>query len=106
MPKKTNFSVNGSNYYRVTATVGKNPDGSPIRKQFYGDSKKAAEQKRDEFLAGLRQGLSVDYQKNTVAIQSRKCCTNFCRGRRPRRPAKPALFRWQRDVREAVPYKN
>lgn len=65
MPKKTNFSVNGSNYYRVTATVGKKPDGSPIRKQFYGDSKKAAEQKRDEFLAGLRQGLSVDYQKNT-----------------------------------------
>jgi len=30
MPKKTNFTVNGSNYYRVTATVGKATDGTPI----------------------------------------------------------------------------
>jgi len=65
MPRKTNFTANGSSYFRVTATIGKKPDGSPIRKQFYGASKKDAEQKRDEFLAGLRQGLSVDYQKNT-----------------------------------------
>jgi integrase len=65
VPRKTNFTVNGSNYYRVTATIGKKPDGSPIRKQFYGESKKAAEQKRDEYMAGLRQGLSIDYQKNT-----------------------------------------
>ena len=68
MPKKTNFTVNGSNYFRVTATIGKHPDGKPIRKQFLGKSKKEAENKRDEFLAGLRQGLSVDYQKNTFGI--------------------------------------
>jgi len=68
MPKKTNFSVNGSSYFRVTATVGKNADNKPIRKQFYGSSKKEAEAKRDEFMAGLRQGLSVDYQKNTFGI--------------------------------------
>jgi integrase len=68
MPRKTNFTTNGHDYFRVTATVGKNPDGSPVRKQFYGDSKKAAEEKRDEYLAGIRQGLSVDYQKNTFGV--------------------------------------
>ena len=71
MPRKTNFSVNGSDYYRVTATIGKKEDGKPIRKQFYGESKKAAELKRDEYLAGIRQGLSVDYQKNTFGIAFR-----------------------------------
>ena len=65
MPKKTNFSVNGSNYFRTTATIGKTAEGKPIRKQFYGESKKDAENKRDEFMAALKQGLSIDYQKNT-----------------------------------------
>ncbi|MCL2366661.1 MAG: hypothetical protein FWC75_06385 [Oscillospiraceae bacterium] len=65
MPKKTNFTANGSNYYRVTATVGKKSDGSPIRKQFYGESKKDAENKRDEHLSGIKQGLSLDYDKAT-----------------------------------------
>ena len=68
MPRKTNFTANGNSYYRVTATVGKNPDGSPLRKQFYGDSKKAAEEKRDEYLAGLRQGLSVGYDRATFGL--------------------------------------
>jgi len=73
MPRKTNFTTvdnhgNENHYYRTTATVGKNADGKPIRKQFYGSSKKEAEQKRDEYMAGLRQGLSVDYDKATFGI--------------------------------------
>ena len=68
MPRKTNFTANGNEYYRTTATVGKTAEGKPLRKQFYGSSKKEAEEKRDEYLAGLRQGLSVDYQKNTFGI--------------------------------------
>jgi len=68
MPRKTNFTANGSNYYRVTATIGKKPDGSSIRKQFYGTSKKDAEAKRDEYIAGLNQGLSVGYDKATFGI--------------------------------------
>jgi len=68
MPKKTNFTANGSNYYRVTATIGKKSDGSPIRKQFYGSSKKEAEAKRDEYIAGLKQGLSVGYDKATFGM--------------------------------------
>ena len=42
VPKKTDTTINGSNYFRVTATIGKNPDGTSIRKQFYGSSKKEA----------------------------------------------------------------
>ena len=63
MPRKTNITVNGSNYYRVTATVGKNPNGTAIRKQFYGASKREAEHKRDEYIMGLKAGLQVGFDK-------------------------------------------
>lgn len=63
MPKKTNVEINGSNYFRVTSTIGKDSDGKPIRKQFYGSSKKEAETKRDEYLSNIKNGLSVDYDK-------------------------------------------
>lgn len=65
MPRKTNFTTGNNSYFRTTATVGKTAEGKPIRKQFYGSSKKEAENKRDEYLAGLRQGLSVGYDKAT-----------------------------------------
>ena len=63
VPKKTNFQVNGKSYYRATATVGKDSNGTLIRKQFYGSSKKEAEAKRDEYLMNINKGLSVDYDK-------------------------------------------
>ena len=68
MPRKTNFTTGNNSYFRVTATVGKTPEGLPIRKQFYGDSKKAAETKRDDYLAGLKQGLAVNYDKATFGV--------------------------------------
>ena len=67
MPRKTNFSTNGKDYYRITATLGKTADGKPIRKQFYGASKKEAETKREEYLSGLKQGLAVEYEKTTFS---------------------------------------
>jgi len=63
MPKKTNTKINGSNYFRVTATIGTNADGSPIRKQFYGSSKKEAEDKRDEYVMNIKKGLSPHFDK-------------------------------------------
>ncbi|MCL2498934.1 MAG: site-specific integrase [Defluviitaleaceae bacterium] len=63
MAKKTNTIINGLNYFRVTATVGKDADGIPIRKQFYGESKKEAEAKRDEYMANINKGLAVNYDK-------------------------------------------
>jgi len=62
MAVKTNYKKNGKEYYRVTATVGKKSDGKPIRKEFYGKSKKEAEQKRDEYLRNIANGLNIDYE--------------------------------------------
>jgi len=64
MPRKTNFTANGSDYFRVTATIGKNPDGSPIRKQFYAPSKKEAQAKKDEYMAHIKNGLAVNFDKD------------------------------------------
>ncbi|MCL1842227.1 MAG: site-specific integrase [Defluviitaleaceae bacterium] len=68
MAKKTNTKINGANYFRVTATVGKKVDGSNIRKQFYGESKRDAETKRDEYMANIKQGLAVNYDKALFGI--------------------------------------
>jgi len=65
MPSKTNTTINNHDYYRVTATVGHDSDGAPIRKAFYGTSKKEAEAKRDEYKDNIKNGLSVGYDKLT-----------------------------------------
>lgn len=66
MARKTNYSKNGIDYYRVTATIGRDASGKAIRKEFYGSSKKDAEKKRDEYLQGIRRGLNADYQNATI----------------------------------------
>jgi hypothetical protein len=63
MARKTNTTINGKNYFRVTAKVGQTQDGKPIRKQFYGASRKEAEQKRDEYLNKIKKGLAYDFDK-------------------------------------------
>lgn len=65
MARKTNCSKNGNEYYRVTASIGRDSNGKLIRKEFYGKSKRDAEDKRDEYLNGIKNGLNVDYQ-NTI----------------------------------------
>ncbi len=66
MAVKTNYNKNGNSYYRVTATVGKDANGRYIRKEFYGKSKKEAEEKRDEYLANIRAGLTADYKEKLL----------------------------------------
>ena len=60
MAKKTNFEVNGKKYYRVTRTIGKKPDGSLLRKSFYGTGINEANQKADKYLEDLKLGLQTD----------------------------------------------
>ncbi|APM37312.1 tyrosine-type recombinase/integrase [Clostridium kluyveri] len=62
MARKTNTKINGSEYYRVTAVVGRDGNGKVIRKQFYGKTKKEAEDKKDEYLNGIKNGLAVNFQ--------------------------------------------
>ena len=68
MAKKTNFEVNGNKYYRVTRTVGHKPDGTPIRKQFYGSGINEANKKADEHIRDLKSGLIQDDQFITINI--------------------------------------
>lgn len=63
MAVKTNIEINGNKYFKVSATVGETPDHKPIRKVFYGKSKKEAEAKRDEYTAQIKKGLAVDFDK-------------------------------------------
>jgi integrase len=66
MPKKTNFeNPSGKKYFRATAVIGHKPDGSPIRKQFYGESKKEAEQKRDDYKAAVKGGMKPGFDRET-----------------------------------------
>ena len=65
MPNKTNVNINGKDYARVKATVGKDSDGKSICKQFYGKSLKEARQKRDEYLHNIQGGLSLGFDKLT-----------------------------------------
>ena len=43
MTVKTNYKMNGKEYYRISASFGRNSEGKLIRKYFYGKNKKEAE---------------------------------------------------------------
>lgn len=68
MAKKTNFEVNGQKYYRVTRTIGHKPDGTLIRKTFYGTGINEANQKADEYINDLKSGLINGKQATTINI--------------------------------------
>lgn len=60
MAVKTNYSMNGKEYFRVSASFGRDAKGKLIRKFFYGKNKKEAEKKLEEYKDDLKQGLIVD----------------------------------------------
>jgi integrase len=66
VPVKSNYTKNGNEYYRVTATIGRDSNGKPIRKEFYGKGKKDAESKRDEYLNGIKNGLNLDFNNTSL----------------------------------------
>ena len=66
MAKKTNFEVNGSKYYRVTRTVGRKSDGTSIRKTFYGSGINEANQKADEYMNNIENGLVINFESVTL----------------------------------------
>lgn len=66
MAKKTNVSINGKEYFKVTRTIGHKVDGIAIKKTFYGSSKKEAEEKANEYMNKLEHGMALDYQTVTI----------------------------------------
>lgn len=63
MATKTNCNKNGVKYYRVYLELGRDSKGNRVRKEFYGKSKKEAEEKLEKYKNGLNIGLSNDYDK-------------------------------------------
>ena len=64
MARRTNFEVNGKEYYRVTRTVGKKADGTPIRKTFYGAGINEANAKADEYMNNIKNGLKSEAKRS------------------------------------------
>ena len=62
MAVKTNCEVNGKKYFRVSCSIGKDSNGKYIRKTFYGKSEKEAKKKMEEYLDGLKMGLSDNHR--------------------------------------------
>lgn len=60
MANKTNYTMNGKEYYRLSASFGRDANGKPVRKFFYGKNKKEAERKLEEYKDSLKQGIVVD----------------------------------------------
>lgn len=67
MAKKTNSKINGKEYYRIRKVVGHKSNGEKILKNFYGESKKEAEQKADEYINNIKNGLIIDYETFTIS---------------------------------------
>ena len=66
MAKKTNFEVNGKSYYKITRTVGHKPDGTAIKKVFYGTGVKEANEKADKYMNQLNSGMTLDFEYITI----------------------------------------
>lgn len=72
MAKKTNFEVNGKKYYKVTRTIGKKPDGTPVKKVFYGSGINEANQKAEDYMNKLKNGLENSLLNITVGELMKK----------------------------------
>ncbi|MEE0741033.1 MAG: site-specific integrase [Emergencia sp.] len=74
MAKKTNITIGDKEYYRLVKTVGHkiNDAGNevPVRKQFYGSSKKEAEEKYNAYMHKLQQGINTDRQYFGIAADN------------------------------------
>jgi integrase len=66
MTIKTNYAKNVNYYYRVTATVERDSNGKPIRKEFYGKGKKDTAAKREEYLNEIKNNLHLNYKDATM----------------------------------------
>ncbi len=66
MATKYNCEKNGKKYYRKTITIGHKPDGTAVRKEFYGNGEKDCDKKIEEFLEKMKSGLNVSAEKLTI----------------------------------------
>jgi len=60
MANKTNYTMNGKDYFRISASFGRDANGKLIRKYFYGKNEKDAKKKVEEYKDSLKLGLIID----------------------------------------------
>lgn len=68
MAIKTNSFINGKEYYRLRVTVGKDKNGKDIIKNFYGTSKRDAENKRDKWIRENQLGLDHVTRRDSLSM--------------------------------------
>lgn len=66
MAVKTNYTKGKSKYYRVSAVLGRDCNGKKIIKEFYGKSKSEAEEKKNKYLSGVEEGISIDVDNISI----------------------------------------
>lgn len=66
MANKTNCTINGKPYYRITRTISHDINGKPIKKQFYGSCKSEAEEIAAKYINDIKNGLVSDYTDVTL----------------------------------------
>lgn len=59
MAGKTNYTMNGKDYFRISASFGRDANGKLIRKYFYGKNEKDAKRKVEEYKDNLKKGLII-----------------------------------------------
>lgn len=57
---KTNYTVNGNSYYRVSLEIGRDANGKRKTKFFTGKTKKEAEQKKQDYIIKQSKGIKSD----------------------------------------------
>lgn len=57
---KTNSTAKGNEYFRIRSLIGYDCNGKHIYKNFYGSSKSDAENKKNDYLKDLQDGLNPD----------------------------------------------
>lgn len=67
MAVKTNVEINGKSYYRIRKVIGHEEDGTPILKPFYGKNKSEAEEKANQYVNDLKNGLIISAENYTVS---------------------------------------
>ncbi len=67
MAKKINSKINGKEYYRIRKVIGHKANGEKVFKNFYGESKKEAEQKASEYISDIKNGLIVNFDNLTIS---------------------------------------
>lgn len=65
---KTNWSVNGNEYYKLRVKIGTDEEGKSKYKYFYGKTKGEAENKRKQFVKDLEGGMNPDLGNQSLGM--------------------------------------